>query len=175
MDDFGPAMLKLAERHQRFVLALAEQIAADEDLNFTEAARRAGANFITGRNETPEGSYGALKITGHRWAHREDVIEALTEFTGKHLRVHALTAAQALTRAAKKTTDPRQLQAAGQILDRTGHGTKQRIEVAHTHRDLTAEAMVERIEMLARKHGLDPQLFLGGRQPMKTIEHREKE
>ena len=63
------------------------------------------------------------------------------------------------------------------LADRGGYAAQQNINVKHEHRDLTGEALMERIRTLAKKHGLDPEALLKGEKTpeMRVISNGSKE
>ncbi len=170
LGDLGPAMSALTDRRQRFVMILLQQVKP----NYLRAADRAGF-APADANTVPKKRRAVLKQIGWRLAHDEKVIAAINEETSKRYRsAGALIGLRVMERIAQNDKHKDQLRAAEMLANRAGFRAEQRIEVAHTHRDLTTEAMVQRIEELARKHGLDPQVLLGGSAPapMKVIEAR---
>lgn len=161
LNDFGPAMRALNERQRLFVLALRGQ----RRKNNTAAARAAGYE---------KGSYGSLRVKGHSLAHNEMVVAAIQEEARRHLDGSSFMAADVLTQIAndpKQSTKERRA-AATAILDRSGHGASQNINVNKTVTDRTGTAMAARIEALALRLGLDPAALLGVNAPveMKLID-----
>lgn len=161
LSDFGPAMRALNERQRLFVLALRGQ----KRKNNTAAARAAGYG---------KESYGALRVRAHGLAHNEAVVAALQEEAQRHLDGSAFMAADVLVQIAN---DPKQSAkerraAAVALLDRSGHGAAQNINVNKTLVDRTGTAMLGRIEALAKLLGVDPAALLGVNAPqsMKLIE-----
>jgi len=173
MADYGPKMSRLSEPHQRFVVALVDQLAAGGGMNYGQAAAAAGYPLWRqgGSNESKRVKQ-SQRQRGHEIMQREDVLDALHEVAGKNLRA---LAAVAVHRLGKMVEDPKSKGHATAVLatlDRTGYGAEQRISVEHT--DLTGDALLARIEVLARKHGLDPAKLLGGAVPaVKVIEHEK--
>ena len=146
----GPAMLALNERQRKFVHALMMQARKSN----SRAARMAGYSATSSL---------LLRVTGHRLAHDPKVIAAIREETASRIQSSALMAADVLFEIAndpKQTTKERRA-AAGMLLDRGGFGPQQHINVTKTVTDMTGEAMLERIKMLAAKNGMDPAALLG--------------
>lgn len=160
ISDFGPAMRALSERQRLFVLALRGQ----KRKNNTAAARAAGYG---------KESYGALRVRAHGLAHNEAVVAALQEEAQRHLDGSAFMAADVLVQIAN---DPKQSAkerraAAVALLDRSGHGAAQNINVRKEIVDRSAPAMIERLVALAKLLGQDPSVFLGVNAPeMKLID-----
>lgn len=146
--EFGPAMSALSERQRNFVLAMIEV----PGCSHAEAARRAGYSDIA------EGA----KVRGHYCAHNPAVQEAMREEAGKRLQASSLLAAGILM---KMLTDdgiePKdRIKAAGMLLDRSGFGAAQTINVNKTVTDRSGTAVMARLKELARKHGIDPMKLL---------------
>ena len=154
-------MRALNERQRLFVIALRGQ----RRRNNTAAARAAGYST---------NSPGALRVRAHGLAHNEAVVAALQEEAQRHLDGSSLLAADVLVQIAndpKEKTKERRA-AATAILDRSGHGASQNINVNKTVTDRTGSAMAARIEALAKRLGLDPAVLLGVNAPvpMKLID-----
>lgn len=147
-EDYGPAMAALSERQRAFVLAMIEV----PGCSHAAAARRAGYSDL---------SEGA-KVRGHYLAHSPGVQAAIREEAAKRLNAASLTAAGVLlallTDDEVKPKD--RITAAGMLLDRSGFGAAQTINVNKTVTDRTGAAIMERIKSLAAKHGLDPMKLL---------------
>lgn len=162
-DDLGPAMRALTEKQRLFVAALRGQ----RRQNFTAAAKAAGYGV---------GSYGALRVRAHMLARNEAVVAAIREEAQRNLDASPLLATSVLIQIVgnpKETTKERRA-AAVALLDRSGHGVSQNINVNKTVTDRTGTAMLARIEALAKRLGLDPAALLGvnapAAAPMKLIE-----
>jgi len=149
-NEYGPAMLALNERQRGFVLAMIEV----PGCSHAEAARRAGYS---------DASEGA-KVRGFYCAHNPAVQEAIREEAGKRLNASSLLAANVLVSILADTDVPakERLKAAGMLLDRTGFGAAQTINVNKTVTDRTGAGMLERIRALAAANGIDPVKLLGG-------------
>ncbi len=162
-DDFGPAMAALNERQRAFVMAMIEYPGITQG----KAAEIAGY--------TPSGSPGALRVHGHYCAHNPAVQAAMREEAGKRLASTSLMAAnvlmQILTDDGVDAKD--RIRAAGMLLDRSGFGAAQTINVNKTTTDRTGAGMLERIRALAAANGLDPVKLLGGNAPVVDAEFAE--
>lgn len=121
LPEYGPAMQALSPMMRAFVLAVLNQ----RRRNNTAAARRAGYS---------EANVVGLRVTGHRLAHDSRVIAALHEEAGKRMETAAHIAAGIVVdvMTGKDTEDKDKLKAAGMILDRTGYGASQTINVNKT-------------------------------------------
>lgn len=151
--EFGPAMAALTEKQRGFVMAMIEF----PGITFADAARRAGYS------DTADGA----KVRGHYCAHNPAVQAAIREEAGKRLNSASLTAANVLmTLLTDEAVEPKdRIKAAGMLLDRSGFGAAQTINVNKTTTDRTGKAIMERIAALAQKHGLDTKALLSGPAP----------
>lgn len=150
-------MSALNEKQRAFVLAMIEV----PGCSHAEAARRAGYSNVA------EGA----KVRGHYCAHNPAVQAAIREEAGKRLNSASLAAAGVLMQLlTDETVEPKdRIRAAGMLLDRSGFGAAQTINVNKTTTDRTGKAIMERIVALASKHGLDPAKLLEVAEP-KLIE-----
>jgi hypothetical protein len=148
--EYGPAMSALNDKQRGFVLAMIEV----PGCSHAEAARRAGYSDVK------EGA----KVRGHYCAHNPAVQEAIREEAGKRLQAASLTAAGVLMKMlTDEEIDPKdRIRAAGMLLDRSGFGAAQTINVNKTVTDRTGAGMLERIRALALANGIDPVKLLGG-------------
>lgn len=148
--EFGKAMAALSEKQRQFVLAMIEF----PGITQAKAAARAGY----------QNSPGGMRVQGHYLAHHPGVQEALREEAAKRLNSASLTAAGVLmAMLTDKKVDPKdRIKAAGMLLDRSGFGAAQTINVNKTVTDRTGAGMLERIRALAEANGLDPVKLLGG-------------
>jgi|ERR1700728_347836 len=155
-DEFGPAMAALSEKQRLFVMAMIEF----PGITQTEAARRAGYSDVA------EGA----KVRGHYAAHNPAVQAAIREEASKRLNSSSLAAANVLLAILEDEDADRKdkIKAAGMLLDRSGFGAAQTINVNKTTTDRTGKAIMERIAQLAEKHGLDPRKLLGGPAPIEA-------
>ncbi len=155
--EYGPAMQALNERQRLFVMAMIEFPGSSQ----AEAARRAGYSDVK----------DAAKVRGHYCAHNPAVQAAIREEASKRLNSASLTAAgvlmELLTDEAVEPKD--RIKAAGMLLDRSGFGAAQTINVNKTTTDRTGKAIMERITALAEKHGLDPVKMLEDRQAVPVV------
>lgn len=158
LDDFGPAMRALNERQRLFVIALRGQ----KRKNFTAAAKAAGYS---------PNSYAALRGQGHSLSRNEAVVAALQEEATRHLDGSALLAVDVLVQIANdpKQTSKERRAAALALLDRSGHGASQNINVNKTVVDRTGPAMIARIAALAKALGHDPSVLLGVNAPERKL------
>lgn len=119
--EFGPAMKALSPMMRQFVLALLDQ----RKRNNAAAAKRAGYSAT---------SPVAIRVAGHRLAHDARVIAALHEEAGKRMETAAHIAAGVVVQVMgdKDATNKDKLKAAGMVLDRTGFGVSQTINVNKT-------------------------------------------
>lgn len=144
----GPAMSKLNERQQAFVVAMLDF----GGRNNTKAALAAG--YAEGID---------LKRTAYRLAHDELIQAAIKEEGQKRLNAGTIMAVNTLLEiadsASVETKD--KLKAVEMILNRTGMHATTEHKVAVTHQDATSDEMIKRIEQLAGKLGVDPQKLLG--------------
>jgi phage terminase small subunit len=139
--EYGPAMQALNPMMRSFVLALLDQ----RKRNNTLAARRAGYS---------ENSAVALRVTGHRLAHDARVIAALHEEAGKRLETAAHIAAGVVVgvMSDKEASNRDKLKAAGMLLDRTGFGASQTINVNKTvTRKMDVSAAAQKIAEFRRR------------------------
>ena len=148
--ELGPAMSALSERQRKFVLAMVEH----PGLSQTDAARMAGYSDVK----------DGAKVRGHICAHHPGVQAAIREVAGLRLNANSLLAADVLIRIAADEDMPakERLKAAGMLLDRTGFGAAQTINVNKTVTDRSGKAIMERIAALSQKLGVDSKLLLGG-------------
>lgn len=156
--EFGPAMSALNDRQRAFVMAMIEFPGITQG----DAAARAGYS--------PSGSSGALRVHGHYLAHHPAVQAAIREEASKRLNAASLTAANVLmSLLTDEGVEPKdRIKAAGMLLDRSGFGAAQTINVNKHVTDNSGKAVMERIEKAAAVLGIDPGTLLGV-QPMKVI------
>lgn len=160
-DDYGPAMLGLTERQRGFVLAMIE----------TPGCSHAAAARAAGYSDVAEGA----KVRGFYLAHNPAVQAAIREEAGKRLNSLSLVAANVMMMVMLDDEAPlkEKLKAASAVLDRTGFGASQTINVNKTVTDRTGPAMLERIRELAAANGLDPAKLLGGNSGVVDAEFTE--
>lgn len=118
--EYGPAMAALTDKQRGFVLAMIEV----PGCSHAQAARRAGYSDVK------EGA----KVRGHYLAHSPAVQEAIREEAGKRLNASSLAAAGVLmTLLTDDSILPKdRIKAAGMLLDRSGFGAAQTINVHKT-------------------------------------------
>lgn len=160
-EDFGPAMAALSERQRSFVMALIEF----PGITQAEAARRAGYSDVA----------DGAKVRGHYLAHNPAVQAAIREEAGKRLNSSSLMAANTLLAIlTDEGVDAKdRIKAAGMLLDRSGFGAAQTINVNKTTTDRTGKAIMERIAALSQKLGVDANRLLGPAPPVVEVEFSE--
>lgn len=147
-----PSMLALSSKQRAFVMAMARNPLGTA----TEWARDAGySDKANGARVRGFEAYHNPKVQ----AAIGDVAKATLGSLGPLLAVHAVLS------MARNAEHPQHSRAVEMILNRTGFAEKQQIEVVH--RDLTGDALLERIRMLAEKHGV----ALDALPAPKVIEH----
>jgi phage terminase small subunit len=138
--EFGPALSALTERQRNFVLAMVEV----PGCSHAEAARRAGYSDVA----------EAAKVRGHYLAHNPAVQEAIREEAGRRLNASSLAAAGVLMNLlTDETILPKdRIKAAGMLLDRSGFGAAQTINVNKTvTRKVDASEAMSRIAEFRQK------------------------
>lgn len=153
----GPAMKALNVRQRRFVVALLTQGAGKT--NWSRAAAMAGYKTT--------GNPGTIRVMGHMLANNPKVIAALKEEGARRLHGAQAMAVSTLIEIAENPTSEAKdrIKAAQLILDRTGlHATSEH-KVLTQDVSKTDEAMIERIQILANRLGLDPAQLLGDKAP----------
>lgn len=154
-------MAALNDRQRRFVLAMIEH----------PGISQARAAELAGYQNSP----GGMRVHGHYCAHHPGVQAAIREEAGKRLTGLSLLAAGVM---AEVMLDPAaaqkdKLKAAAAVLDRTGFGAAQTINVNKTITERSSPAMLERIRELAGALGMDPVKLLGGNAPVVDAEFTE--
>lgn len=155
-EELGPAMLALTMKQRGFVMAMIEF----PGISHSEAARRAGYADLS----------EAAKVRGYDCAHNPAVQMAIREEAGRRLNSLSLTAANVMMMVMMDPEAPlkEKLKAASAVLDRTGFGAAQTINVNKTVTDRSGKAVLARLRELAVKHGLDAGKLLGG--PEEAVE-----
>jgi phage terminase small subunit len=146
--ELGPKMLALTEKQQRFVL----ELVADPLMTAAEAARRAGYSDVS----------EAAKVTAHRLKHDQRIIDAMHEQAGKRLWAISMKAAHRVDQMLDSEDERIVLKAAVAVLDRTGFGAQQNININQTVRDESSKGILKRIEALADRLGVPVAGLLGG-------------
>ena len=153
-------MLALTERQRRFVLAMASDPLASHQSWAIAAGYKDCGN-------------GGIRVRAHEAYHNLKVQAAVQEVARATLGVQGpLVAVHAVLNMARNSEHPQHSRAVEMILNRTGMAEKQQIEVVH--RDLTGDALMERVRALAEKHGVNLGAALGVDGP-KQIEGRALE
>ena len=143
----GPAMRKLNERQQAFVIAMLDF----GGINNTEAARAAG--YGDGPN---------VKATACRLAHDENILAAIDEEANKRLNSSKIMCTNMLLEIAANTPEVKdRLKAIEMVMNRTGMHATSEHKVAVTHKDETTDEQVKRLTSMAKVLGIDPQKLLG--------------
>lgn len=154
--DLGPAMQALpSDRMRNFVMAMIETGGRD----YTKCARLAGyAENIS------------IKVTGWRLAHDARIQEAVREEGQRRLGTGIGVATNYLLELIENPVAGAKdrLRAAEMLFNRVGMPaqTEHKVSVEHT---MSETAILDKITLLAKKHGLDPQALLGEGAP-KQIE-----
>ena len=137
----SPLLLALTPRRRAFVLAMARNPTGDH----TSWAREAGYS---------DKSEGAIRVRAYEAYHDPKVQAAVNELAKSTLgALGPLVAVHAVLNMARNSESSGHIKAVEMILNRTGMAEKQQIEI--THRDLTGDALMERVALLAAKHGVD--------------------
>lgn len=163
-ENLGPAMLALNLAQRRFVLAMIEF----PGITQSKAAQLAGYSNIK----------LAAKVRGHHLSHNEKVLAAIREVADRSMRSQSLMAANVLAEIAadSKIDANARLKAAGMLLDRTGFGAAQTINVNKTVTDVTEKGIEDRLQraMARLRHiGRDPAELLGLGAPVVEAEFSE--
>ena len=147
-EELGPAMSALTVKQRGFVMAMIEF----PGISHSEAARRAGYADLS----------EAAKVRGYDCAHNPAVQMAIREEAGRRLNSLSLTAANVMMMVMMDPAAPlkEKLKAASAVLDRTGFGAAQTINVNKTVTDRSGTAVLARLKELASKHGFDPMKLL---------------
>ena len=144
--EFGPKMRVLTEKQRAFVMALVEF----PNLSHAESARMAG---YSDKSE-------AAKVTACNLMQDKKIVEAMQEQAGKRLWAISMKAAWRVEQLIDSDDSAVALKAALSTLDRVGHAPQQNININQHVTDNSGKAIMERIQALAAKHGLDPQKLL---------------
>ena len=157
IDELGPAMLALTDKQRRFVLAYVE---------FPQATGTALAQMAGYKQK--EGSRIWAK-TASKMLRDPGIIAAIHEVLSKTYRGRGAAIAQdVMLSIAKDSKHPKQLAAALALADRGGFAAAFEQKVTVEHRDQTSEAILDRIQGLAKRLGpLEVARLLG--HPMKEI------
>lgn len=154
--ELGPKMLALTEKQRRFVL----ELVADPLMSRAEAARLAGYSDVKER----------AKVTAHHLMHDQRIIEAMHEQAGKRLWAISMKAAHRVEQMLDSEDEKIVLKAAVAVLDRTGFGAQQNININQTVRDESSKAILKRIETLADRLGVPVAGLLGAKQTAPVVD-----
>jgi phage terminase small subunit len=145
--DLGPCMRELSEKQRRFV-----QIYLEQPLR-SGASVAVAAGYKSGTNCT--------RVEAFRQLRNERVLRAIREELDKRFRSDAVIGRAVLMEIALDKEHPQRLKAATALLDRGGFHSMSEQRITVDHRDLTGEAMRERITALALELNIDPMKLLG--------------
>jgi len=139
---FGPAMLDLTEKQQRYVIALLETGGTNE----TQAALMAG--YGTG-----------YETRAYELSRNPKVLAALREEADKRLRSGALLAASKLIEIAMDKQHKDQFKACTELLNRGGLivQTQHKLIIEDTRSD---DEVIKRVASMAKSMGMDPKAVL---------------
>lgn len=146
-EQFGPAMNALNPQQRAWVMAMYEQGTMDA----TEAARTAG--YVDNAN-------GAIRVTAHRIAQRPDVKAAMQEEARRRITLMLPIADRALASVVQNAQHKDQIRAVAMIYNRAGvpESVDRNININVT---LTETEKLEKIKLLAEKHGIPLPQILG--------------
>jgi hypothetical protein len=145
-DGIGPCMKACSEIERRFVVA----ILMSGDVNFAGAARIAGYSA-----SSPQ----VLSAMAHQVSHRPRVQAAIQEEAKRRLGAAPLIAVRNLLSIMSDPTHPKQLNAIGMILNRTGLHEQTEHKVVVEHKD--RKTLLSEIKSMAIECGIDPVKLLG--------------
>lgn len=157
--EYGPAMRALNERQRLFVMAMIEVPGCTN----ADAARRAGYSDVA------EGA----KVRGFYLAHSPAVQDAIREEASKRLSAASLTAAGVLMKLlTDDEIEPKdRIKAAGMLLDRSGFGASQTINVNKTvTRKMDVSAAAQKIAEFRQRFPEQFAKLLGGEPAAPVIE-----
>lgn len=147
-------MLACSPMQRKFVLALLMQ--------GTRRSNRAAA-IEAGYSNVKDGA----KVRGFHLARNERVVAALQEEARRRMDGSSIVAADVLIAIMSDPDQPakERRSAAVALLDRTGFGAQQNINVNKTLTDRTGVAMAAKIAEFAMRLGMDPGVLLGVNAP----------
>jgi hypothetical protein len=149
-DELGPCMKACSDMERRFVMAFVEQGCRDA----TGAARRAGFS-------DPGKQSAAIRVRGYELRRRPRVVAAMRELAHTHFDGLVLPAVVAAGNIIANPRHPDHAKMINAVLSAHGLGPQQHIKVDQTVRDTMMPAVMEKIQHLADKLGLDPAQLLG--------------
>lgn len=149
-------MMALTEMQRKFVLAMASD-------PFGGAKKWA---IAAGYSNVKDGA----KVRGHELVHSPKIEAAVLE-VGRSMisTVGPVLAAHAMLRVAANPKAKNHLRAVEMLANRVGLHEVQEINVRRT--DLTGDALIERLRLLAGALGIDPASLVGANTGPKLIEH----
>lgn len=128
---FGPKMRALGERERRFVWSYLMGALHDGKQNGAAAAREAGYSNVK----------DGAKVRAHELLHREGVLDAVQEVSGRELRGLAIPAVVALSRLLAKPDHADHRKSIEMVLNRIGHSERTAVDV-----NVTGEVTVNHTE-----------------------------
>lgn len=146
--DLGKAMAAIQPQQRAFVLAYVENASG----NASHAARAAGYGSTSA---TEEQAKTAAKVAGWRLVHDAKVLAAIRELAQARLEANAFRAANVLVEIAEDPTHKDRLKAAEMLMNRAGMIVVNESKVVHEHRVETRSTILERIEQIAKRNGLN--------------------
>ena len=139
----GPCMRALpTDRQRAFVCAMIET----GGTNKLVAAQLAGYT----------GDSASLKVTGHRLAHDEDVLNAMHEEASRRLKsgqIQAVSTLLMIMQSSPKDSD--RLKAIEMLMNRTGMHAMSEHKVVNVNQSKTDAELVKRLKLLAKEAGMD--------------------
>jgi phage terminase small subunit len=144
-------MRALTPKQQAFVVNYLEYPTSTA----TRAAKRAGYEITTGK------SGAGPKVSAWRNLRHPKILAAIQEELHKRFHGDAVIGRRVLLEIALNKTHPHQLKAALALLDRGGFHSMSEQKITVDHRDMTGEAMIERIKALCAELNMDPVKLIG--------------
>lgn len=150
--DLGEAMRAISPQMRAFVVAYI-------DLGAKNAAQAARAARYGADSPTPEQAYNTQKVSGWRLIHDDRILLAIKELAAARLQSYAHKAADVLIEIMEDPTHKDRFAAANKLMAHAGL-VAAADKVVHEHRVERRDTIMERIEALAAKHGLNPEALL---------------
>lgn len=154
--ELGKAMAAIEPKQRAFVMAYVENATG----NAAQAARAAGYGSTS---ETEEQARTAAKVAGWRLIHDQKVLAAVRELAQAHMEANAFKAASVLVEIAEDPTHKDRLKAAELLMNRAGMLVVAESKVVHEHRIEKRDTILERIQQIASKNGLNMEAILAAR------------